>query len=201
MFDYICIIWLYPIKMIERDSVWLDLIPSFQYSTWLKMQNITQTACHLNFLNGMVLHMVIWWCGISTPTYHWAKSLNCSRDQEHSQRGFGPGHVGLHQNKLYSRIQWGVFPFSCNIFANPLQKIPSIWMQREGPTVQESCKINMNVGLAPHLATSKLKILRGLCQGSWGWTHDLQLFQNWFSSTVNPIHQKASISSWSSLCK
>lgn len=142
MFDSICIIWLYPIKMIERDSVWLDLIPSFQYSTWLKMQNIAQTACHLNFLNGMVLHMVIWWCGISTPTYHWAKSLNCSRDQEHSQRGFGPGHVGLHQNKLYSRIQWGVFPFSCNIFAFFLQKIPSIWMQREGPTVQESCKIN-----------------------------------------------------------
>lgn len=31
---------------------------------------------------------------------------------------------------------------------------------------------SMNVGLAPHLATSKLKILRGLCQGSRGSIHD-----------------------------
>lgn len=63
-----------------------------------------------------------------------------------------------------------------------LQKIPCIWM------LQNHVK-SMNVGLAPHLATSKLKILRGLCQGSRGSIHDPQLFQNWFSSPVNPIHQ------------
>ena len=78
--------------LIERDSLWLDLIPSFQYSTWLKMQDIfhpNSLSLQLLKRNGTSYGYMVN-CGISTPTYHLAKSLNCLRDQEHSQRGFGP---------------------------------------------------------------------------------------------------------------
>lgn len=193
MFDSICIIWLYPIKMIERDSVWLDLIPSFQYSTWLKMQNIV----HPNSLSLQLLKRNgTSYGGAGSPHQHIIEpSLWTAHKTKNTVRE-DLGLVMLDSIKTscireFSEASFLSAATSSHFFA----KNTSIWMQREGPTVQESCKINMNVGLAPHLATSKLKILRGLCQGSRGSIHDPQLFQIWVSSTVNPIHQKASVSS------
>jgi len=176
--------------VIQYDWIWF-LHSSIRHDWRCKTSSI-QTACHFNFLNGMVLHMVVRDLHTNISLSQVSELLTRPRTQS---------------ERIWAWSCWT--PSKQVVFANSvrllsfqlqhlrifLQKIPSIWMQREGPTVQESCKINMNVGLAPHLATSKLKILRGLCQGSRGSIHDPQLFQIWVSSTVNPIHQKASVSS------